>query len=150
MWRPVTLEGTYDENGAKFTGTSFYFKSSINAERAITKWVDWGRGNEFLENMLNLGSKTSPRSQIFTIPSNFRNHVETPRQGHFLDLHVTDFVKNDRITVSVPIILSINQRSLYHFKKKSGRLSDIHITIKCVFIFLQIIIRSQKNWCETQ
>ena len=35
------------------------------------------------------------------------------------------------------------------FKEVSDRQSDIHITIKYVFLFLQIIIRSQKNWCET-
>ena len=35
------------------------------------------------------------------------------------------------------------------FKKVSDEKSDIHITIKYVFLFLQIIIRSQKNWCET-
>ena len=57
--------------------------------------------------MLNLGSKTSPSSQIFTIPSDFLNHAETLRQGHFFDLHVIVFVKNDRITISVPVILSV-------------------------------------------
>ena len=31
-------------------------------------------GEIFLENMLNLGSKTLPNSQIFSVPSNFRNH----------------------------------------------------------------------------
>ena len=31
------------------------------------------------------------------------------------------------------------------FKKVSDGQSDIHITIKYVFIFLQIVIRSQKN-----
>ena len=36
------------------------------------------------------------------------------------------------------------------FKKVSDEQSDIHITIKYVFIFLQIIIRSQKNWYESQ
>ena len=39
------------------------------------------------------------------------------RQEHFLDLHVIAFVKNGLITISVPIILSINQWSLYHLKK---------------------------------
>ena len=42
-----------------------------------------------------------------------------------------------------------SQSSLYHLKKVSDGQSDIHITIKYVFLFLQIIIRSQKNWCET-
>ena len=62
-----------------------------------------------LENMLNLGSKTSLSSQNFTMPSNFRNHAETLRQGHFLDLHGIVFVINDLITISVSIILSINR-----------------------------------------
>ena len=84
--------------------------------------------------MLNLGSKTSPRTQIFTIPSNFRNHAETPRQEHFLDLHIIVFVKNDRITVSVPIILSINQRSLYHLKK-SRMDNQIYISLLSASLF---------------
>ena len=29
-------------------------------------------------------------------------------------------------------------------------MSTIHITIKYVFMFLQIIIQSQKNWYETK
>ena len=58
--------------------------------------------------MLNLGLKTSPSSQIFTIPSDFRNHAETLRQGDFPDLHVIVFVKNDQITILVPTFLSIN------------------------------------------
>ena len=36
------------------------------------------------------------------------------------------------------------------FKKVLNGQSDIHVAIKCVFIFLQIVIRNQKNWCETQ
>ena len=35
------------------------------------------------------------------------------------------------------------------FKKVSAGQSDTHIAIKYVFLFLHIIIRSQKNWCET-
>ena len=67
--------------------------------------------------MLNLGSKTSSSSQIFTIPSNFRNQAEALKQGHFLDLHVIVFIKYYWITISVTIILSINRWGLYHFKK---------------------------------
>ena len=91
--------------------------------------------------MVNLGSKTSISSQIFSIPSNLRNH--------FLDLHAVAFVKNDRLTISVPIILNINHWRL-SIKKVSDGQSDVHVTIKYVFIFLQIIIRSQNNWCKTQ
>ena len=94
--------------------------------------------------MLNLGSKTSPSSQIFTIPSNFRNHAVTPRQGHFLDLHVIVFVKNDRITVSVPIILSINQRSLYHLKK-SRMDNQIYISLLNASLFFYKLLFEVKK-----
>ena len=59
--------------------------------------------------MLNLGSRTSPSSQTFSISVIFETTTEALRQGHFLDLHVIVFVNNDRITISVPIILSINR-----------------------------------------
>ena len=36
------------------------------------------------------------------------------------------------------------------FKKVPDGQSDIHIRVKYVFMFLQIIIRSQKNWYKTQ
>ena len=36
------------------------------------------------------------------------------------------------------------------FQKFSDGQSDIHITVKYVFLFPQIIILSQKKWCETQ
>ena len=36
--------------------------------------------------------------------------------GHFLDIHVIVFVKNDRFTISVLIILSINWWGSYHLK----------------------------------
>ena len=42
--------------------------------------------------MLNLGSKTSSSSQIFTIRSGFLKHAETLGQWHFLDLHAIVFV----------------------------------------------------------
>ena len=59
------------------------------------------------------------------------------------------FVKNDRITISVHTILSIkpNEVSLVEvsFKKVLNGQSDIHVAIKCVFIFLQIVIQNQKD-----
>ena len=67
--------------------------------------------------MLNLGWKTSPSSQIFSIPSNFRNHPWGTETGAFPCPSCYCFVQNDRITVSVPINLKINKRSLYHLKK---------------------------------
>ena len=36
------------------------------------------------------------------------------------------------------------------FEKVSDGQLDMHITIKHVFFSLQIIIQSQKNWCEIQ
>ena len=62
--------------------------------------------------MLNLGSETSPSSQILSIPVIFESTAGAQRQEHFFDLHVIVFVKNCRPTTSVPIILSINQLSL--------------------------------------
>ena len=67
--------------------------------------------------MLNLGSKTSPSSLVFSIPSNFRNHCWGTETGIFAWPSCIAFVKNDRITISVPIIVSINQWRLYHLKK---------------------------------
>ena len=63
--------------------------------------------------MLNLGSKTWPSSQILVSPVIFETTAGTLRQGHFLDLNVIAFCKNDRITISVPIILAqINEGSI--------------------------------------
>ena len=50
--------------------------------------------------MLNLGSNTYPVVKLLV----FR----VTETGHFLDLHAIGFVKNDRIAILVPIILSIN------------------------------------------
>ena len=61
--------------------------------------------------MLSLGSKTSLSSQVLLFPVVFETNAGTLRQGHFLDLHVNFFVKNDRITISVPVILSINKKA---------------------------------------
>ena len=60
--------------------------------------------------MLNWGSKASPISQAFSIPSNFWNHRVTRRQGNFLDLHAI------ALNEQYYIILSINQWSLYYLK----------------------------------
>ena len=66
--------------------------------------------------MLNLDWKTSPRSQIFSIPSNFWNHRWDTEIGAF-SCPSCYFVKIDRTTVLVPINLRINNWSLYHLKK---------------------------------
>ena len=67
--------------------------------------------------MLNLGSKTSPSIQIFSIPSNFRSHCWGTETGAFPWSACIVFVKNHQVTISVPLILSINKWSLYHLKK---------------------------------
>ena len=59
--------------------------------------------------MLNLGSETYPVFNFFVFPVIFENTAGVLRQGHFLDLCVIAFVKNDWITISVSIILSRNQ-----------------------------------------
>ena len=98
--------------------------------------------------MLNLGSKTSPSSRIFSIPSNFRNHRLDTETGAFPWPSCYCFCKK----------WSNYNISSYYFKHKlmkplsfetvSDGQSNINITIKYVFPFLQIIIRSQKNLCE--
>ena len=60
-----------------------YVGLSIRWSKAITKKVDCNRGKKILENMLNLGSKISPSSQSFSIPSNFRNHRRGTETGAF-------------------------------------------------------------------
>ena len=55
--------------------------------------------------MLNLGSKNSPISQIFSIPSNLQNHRWVLRQEHFLDLHLIVYIKNGQITTSIPVVI---------------------------------------------
>ena len=94
--------------------------------------------------MLSLGSKTWPSSQILVSPVIFETTAGTLRQGHFLDLNVIAFCKNDRITISVPIILSINQWSLYHFKKYR---MDNHIYIsqlRTSFFFYKLLFEVKK------
>ena len=74
--------------------------------------------------MLNLGSKTSTSSLIFSIPSNFRNHrwgTETLRQEYFFD------------SISYYYFKHKSMKSL-SFEKVSDGQSDLDTTI----------IRSQK------
>ena len=66
--------------------------------------------------MLNLGSKASPSSQVFSISSNFWNHHWDTKTGAFPWPSCIASVKIDRITVLVPTIFRINQWSLYHLK----------------------------------
>ena len=53
--------------------------------------------------------KPQPVVKLFVFPTIFETTAGAQRPGYFLDLHVIFFIKNDRITISVPIILSINQ-----------------------------------------
>ena len=99
--------------------------------------------------MLNSGSKTSPSSQIFNIPSNFWNHRWGTETGAFPWPSCYCFCKKwSNYNISSCYFKHKSMKSL-SFKKVSDGKSNIHITIKYVFLFLQIIIRSQKNWCET-
>ena len=99
--------------------------------------------------MLNLGSETSPSSQILSIPRNFRKYRWGTETGAFLWPSCYCFCKK----LSTYNISSYyfkhksikSQSSLYHLKKVSDGQSDIHITIKYVFLFLQIIIPSLKK-----
>ena len=67
--------------------------------------------------MLNLGSKTSPSSQVFGIPSNFRNQCRGTETGAFPWPSCIVLVKKWSNYKISSIILSINQWSLYHLKK---------------------------------
>ena len=59
--------------------------------------------------MLNVAQKLHPVVKILVFPIIFETTARVLRQGHFFDPHVIVFQKNDRITMSVPIILGINQ-----------------------------------------
>ena len=102
--------------------------------------------------MLNLGSKTSPSSLVFSIPSNFRNHCWGTETGIFAWPSCIAFVKNDRITISVPIIVSINQWRLYHLKKcwmdsqiYISQLSTSLCFYKVLFVGKKIDVRLNKT-----
>ena len=45
---------------------------------------------------------------FLAFPINFKTTIEALRQGHFLDIHVVDFIKNDQFTISTHIIFSID------------------------------------------
>ena len=62
--------------------------------------------------MLNLAQKPHPVVKVLVFPVIFETTAKALRQGHFFGPHATVFVKNDRITISASIILSINQWSL--------------------------------------
>ena len=78
-------------------------------------------GENNLENMLNLAQKPHPVVKILVFPIIFETTARVLRQEHFFDQHVIVFVKNDRITISVPIILSINQWRLSYKKASYGQ-----------------------------
>ena len=70
--------------------------------------------------------------KVLVFPIIFETTARALRQGHFFDPHVIVFVKNDWITISVPIILSINQWSLSF---KSVVWTMIYISKLSVFNF---------------
>ena len=96
-------------------------------------------GENDLENMLNLAQKQHPVVKVLVFPIIFETTARALRQEHFFDPHVIVFVKNDWITISVPIILSINQWSLSF---KSVVWTMIYISkLSAFLIFQQIFIR---------
>ena len=95
--------------------------------------------------MLNLGSKTSPSSQIFSIPSNFRNHRWGTETGAFPWPSCIVFVKNDRITILVPIILSINQWSIYQLKKSQIDNQKYISQLSASLCFYKLLFEVKKN-----
>ena len=99
--------------------------------------------------MLNLGSKTSPNSQTFRIPSNFRNHRWSTETGAFRWPSCYCFCKKWLNYIISSYYFKRKSMKSLSFKKVSDGQSDIRITIKYVFLFLQSVIRSQTNWCET-
>ena len=66
------------------------------------------------------------------------------RQGYFFDLIVTVFVKNDRITVSVPIIIIKNQWSLYHLNKCRMD-NQINMSLLSTSLFSYKLLSKVKN-----
>ena len=98
--------------------------------------------------MLNLGSKLHPVVKFLAFPVIFETTTGALRQEHFLDLHVIIFVKNGRITTSVPIMLSINQWSLYHLKKCRMD-SRIYISqLRMSFFFYKFLFEVKKLMWE--
>ena len=102
--------------------------------------------------MLNLGSITSSSSHIFRNSSNFWNHRWGTETGAFPWPSCYCFCKNDRIAISVLIILSINQLSLYHLKKFRmdnqiyiSQLSTLLIFYKLLFEVKKIDVRLNQN-----
>ena len=98
--------------------------------------------------MLNLGSKISPSSQIFSIPSNFWIHGwGTETRAYLWPSYYCLYKKWSNYKISSYYFKHKSIKSL-SLKKMSDEQSDIQITIKYVFLFLQFIIQSQKKWCE--
>ena len=94
--------------------------------------------------MLNFGSKLHPVVKFLAFPVIFETTTRALRQEHFLDLHVIVFVKNGRITTSVPIILSINQWSLYHLKKCRMN-NQIYISQLSTLCFYKVLFKVKKT-----
>ena len=94
--------------------------------------------------MRNLGSETCPSSQIFSIPSYFRNHLWGTETGAFAWPSCYCFCKKSSIYNINPYYFKHKLMKFLSLKKVWDGQSDIHITITCILIFLQITIRSQK------
>ena len=64
--------------------------------------------NNFQKTCLIQAQKPPPVVTFLVFPVIFETTTEALRQEHFLDLHVIDFIKNHRLTISAPITLSIS------------------------------------------
>ena len=99
--------------------------------------------------MPNLSSKTSPSSHIFSIPSNFLNYRWGTETGAFPWPSCYCFCKKwSNFNISSYYFKHKSLKSLSSKKMSDGQ-SDIHTTIKYIFLFQQILIRSEKNWSNT-
>ena len=107
--------------------------------------------------MLNLGSKTSPSSPIFSSPSNFQNHRWGTETGAFPWPSCCCFCKKwSNYSISSYCFKHKSMKSL-SFKKVSDGQSDIQITIKYVFFFYKLLLEVKKldvrpwnqslHWC---
>ena len=99
--------------------------------------------------MLNLGLETSPSSHIFNIPSNFWNHHWGTEKRAFPWSSCYCFCKKRWNYIISSYYFKHKSIKFLSFKKVLDGQSVMHITIMYVFLFLQIIIQSQKNCRDT-
>ena len=88
--------------------------------------------------------KLHPVVKFLVLPVIFETTAGALRHDHLFDLHVIVFIKNARITTSVPNILSFNQWSLYHLKE-SQMDNLIYISqLSTSFFFYKLLLEVEK------